>query len=184
MQVFSGKGKDQKSLLRAGSAPIGLSATRIYATETRRASYDRVPISSGMSGARVKIAIACLSPELQTWVNYCYNNSTDTKRKNSGRFTRFLMAEYGRRYWHHGMHSDTRSRVSLMLKLQALQGRHFWTFCQWDRKQPQELREIITQDMWKQTYSQHWKQIHSLMREIDDMAMMGICSGVGITEGA
>ena len=100
-EQFSGKGAHQKEKPKLktkqpryiegepnskGERPLilvddsdGLSATRVFATESQTQKNSKVPIESGRTGRRVLGAIASLPRVEQVWVNYCYNPSPSKK---------------------------------------------------------------------------------------------------------
>lgn len=195
-EIFSGKGQGQGDMIKlptrkretaskANPAPAyncgGYSATRVYASESRQQKSSKIPISTGRSGAPVRRAIAGLPSLHQSWVQYCYSTSYQSKRQAGAIFTRLAWEKYRADYLQGSTRKRTESNVRHMFHFQVTKTFSFSELCLWSSKMPEQLAviELVNKETWKKTYRRHWIDIHDHLVVIDRKAMERVAEALG-----
>lgn len=168
--AYSGKGKHQQERLPAGSKVIGLSGTRVYATETRHSRGSREPRCSGGASWCVESAIRSLPDVQQAWVLYCYGPGGAAEHEIVlSKAWDDLSGEFRK-----GVHENTIDTVRLMLSLQLAQARTFGGFARWEDKLPRRMGFRLNRQQWQQTYRAYWSDVRIYLVMLDTDATAGV----------
>lgn len=168
--AYAGKGKHQRERLPAGSKVIGLSGTRVYATETRHSRGSKEPQCSGGVAWCVESAIRSLPVAQQAWVLYCYGPGGAAEHGVVlDKAWDDLSSDFRK-----GVHESTINTVRLMLSLQLAQARTFGGFSRWEDKLPRRMGFRLSRQQWQQTYRAYWSDVRIYLVMLDKAATASV----------